>query len=99
MNRTRLNPVQWLLLQPIRFYRRFLSPLKPQPTCRFHPTCSAYAAEAITGHGALKGGWLALRRILRCHPFNPGGHDPVPPARRRNQDQSGLDRAHRMELP
>ncbi len=78
MNAARLNPVQWVLLQPIRLYRRFLSPLKPQPTCRFHPTCSAYAAEAITSHGALYGSWLALRRIAKCHPWNPGGLDPVP---------------------
>ncbi|WP_110932331.1 membrane protein insertion efficiency factor YidD [Paenibacillus bouchesdurhonensis] len=63
---------------PIIFYRKFISPLKP-PTCRFYPTCSAYALEAIEVHGALKGSWLAAKRISRCHPFHPGGLDPVPP--------------------
>jgi len=67
-----------LLKAGIVFYRRFISPLKP-PTSRFHPTCSAYALEAIEVHGALYGSWLAIRRILRCHPFHPGGFDPVPP--------------------
>jgi len=65
---------------PIRFYRRFLSPLKP-PMCRFSPTCSQYAVEAIEAHGILRGGAYAAWRILRCHPFCAGGHDPVPPAR------------------
>lgn len=70
-----------LLKAGIRFYRHFISPLKP-PTCRFHPTCSQYALEAIETHGALRGSWLAIRRILRCHPFHPGGIDPVPPPKR-----------------
>jgi putative membrane protein insertion efficiency factor len=77
----KLSLFQRLLLAPILFYRRHLSPLKPRPTCRFYPTCSAYALEAITCHGALKGSYLALRRLLKCHPFHPGGYDPVPPAR------------------
>ncbi len=72
-----------VVLAPVRFYRRFISPLKPAPSCRFHPTCSAYAIEAVERHGALKGAWLAVWRVLRCHPFNPGGYDPVPPAGRR----------------
>ena len=67
-----------LLLRLIRFYQRYLSPLHP-PCCRFGPTCSAYAAEAIEKYGAWKGGWLALRRIARCHPFYHGDrYDPVP---------------------
>lgn len=62
-------------------YQRLLSPLLG-PRCRFAPTCSQYAVEAIATHGVLRGGWLALRRVLRCHPLHPGGHDPVPPPRR-----------------
>ena len=66
-----------LLLWMIRFYRSAISPLRP-PCCRFIPTCSQYALEAIEKYGALKGGWLAFRRILRCNPFHKGGYDPVP---------------------
>ena len=66
-----------LLLLLIRFYRAAVSPLT-LPTCRYYPTCSAYAMEAIERYGARRGGWMALRRILRCHPFHPGGYDPVP---------------------
>ncbi len=62
---------------PIHAYRKFISPLKP-PTCRFLPTCSAYALEAIEVHGAAKGSYLAVKRICKCHPFHPGGFDPVP---------------------
>ncbi len=61
----------------IKGYRRFISPLFP-PSCRFQPTCSQYALEAIDRFGTLQGGWLAMKRILRCHPFHPGGYDPVP---------------------
>ena len=67
-----------ILLAPIRFYRRFLSGLKPAPTCRFLPTCSEYAIEALERHGPFKGLWLAIRRVGRCHPWHPGGYDPVP---------------------
>jgi putative membrane protein insertion efficiency factor len=70
-----------LLLLPLRLYQWCISPLLP-PACRFYPTCSAYAIEAITVHGALKGSLYALWRILRCHPFNPGGYDPVPSIQR-----------------
>ena len=66
-------------LIPVKIYRRFFSCIKPQPSCRFRPTCSAYAMEAIQKHGALKGGFLAFKRILRCNPFSAGGLDPVPP--------------------
>ncbi|MDQ7841154.1 MAG: membrane protein insertion efficiency factor YidD [bacterium] len=66
-----------ILLSLIAGYRRFLSPLLPR-ACRFHPSCSEYAAEAIERHGALRGLPLVARRITRCHPFHPGGYDPVP---------------------
>lgn len=65
----------------IRGYQLFISPLKP-PTCRFAPTCSHYAIESVRRFGAWRGGWLALRRILKCHPFHPGGFDPVPDQRK-----------------
>ncbi|HEX2829925.1 MAG TPA: membrane protein insertion efficiency factor YidD [Burkholderiales bacterium] len=70
-----------LLVGLVKAYRYFLSPLLG-PSCRFYPTCSAYAVEAIDTHGAIKGSWLALRRIMKCHPWHPGGVDPVPPRRR-----------------
>lgn len=66
------------LITIIRFYQQYLSALKGGPTCRFVPTCSAYAIEAITKYGALKGSAFALWRILRCNPFSKGGYDPVP---------------------
>lgn len=66
-----------LLLAVITFYRKYISPLK-KPCCRFYPTCSTYAFEAVSKYGAAKGSHLAVKRILRCHPFNPGGYDPVP---------------------
>jgi putative membrane protein insertion efficiency factor len=66
-----------LLAGLIRGYQIVHSPLLPA-SCRFHPSCSQYALEAVTRHGALKGGWLAARRLARCHPFHPGGYDPVP---------------------
>jgi uncharacterized protein len=61
----------------IRWYQRWISPSLP-PSCRFTPSCSEYAAEAVERHGLLRGGLLAARRLLRCHPFHPGGYDPVP---------------------
>jgi putative membrane protein insertion efficiency factor len=61
----------------IRGYQKFISPALP-PACRFYPSCSQYAIEAIARHGALRGSWLAARRLARCHPFHPGGVDPVP---------------------
>lgn len=66
-----------ILVRLIRFYQRFISPLKPA-SCRFYPTCSAYAVEALQKYGPLEGSYLALKRILKCHPFHKGGYDPVP---------------------
>lgn len=66
-----------VLLSVIRFYRRAISPALP-PSCRFTPTCSEYAEQAVTRYGAGRGGWLALRRLSRCHPFGGSGYDPVP---------------------
>ena len=66
-----------IFLSIIRFYQVAISPLKP-PTCRFYPTCSHYGLEAVERFGAVKSGWLAMKRILKCHPFHPGGFDPVP---------------------
>ena len=71
--------VRRALLAAVGFYSRAISPALP-PRCRFHPTCSAYAAEAIERHGAARGSWLAVRRILKCAPWHPGGVDPVPEA-------------------
>ncbi|MBQ8701792.1 MAG: membrane protein insertion efficiency factor YidD [Prevotella sp.] len=67
----------WLLLLPIRFYQYAISPLTP-PSCRFTPTCSEYARQAIIKYGPLKGLWLATKRLLRCHPWGGSGYDPVP---------------------
>ena len=69
--------MKYVLIGLLRAYRFAISPLYGQ-VCRYHPTCSAYAIEALERHGALRGSWLALRRIGRCNPFRPGGYDPVP---------------------
>jgi hypothetical protein len=69
--------MRWLALKLIRFYQKFISPALP-PSCIYSPTCSAYTYEAINRYGLLKGGWLGVKRLLRCHPFAQGGHDPVP---------------------
>jgi len=86
-----------VLIAPIVVYQRVISPLLPR-RCRFHPTCSQYAIEAITEHGAARGGWLALVRLLKCHPLHPGGYDPVPPGRPR-RGAGGRDPARTRSGP
>ena len=84
----RRSPVARVLLAAIGFYSRAISPAFP-PRCRFYPTCSAYAAEAVQRHGALRGTGLALRRLLKCAPWHPGGIDPVPGAPARGTESDG----------
>ncbi|HWC80151.1 MAG TPA: membrane protein insertion efficiency factor YidD [Pseudonocardiaceae bacterium] len=74
----------------VNFYRRWISPLLP-PACRFHPSCSAYAAEALMVHGAVRGTGLAVRRLLKCGPWHPGGYDPVPPRTLEPRSESRSD--------
>jgi putative membrane protein insertion efficiency factor len=69
--------MKFLLIRLIRVYRLLISPLFPS-SCRFQPTCSQYALDAVEKFGAIRGSWMAIKRILRCHPFHPGGYDPVP---------------------
>ncbi|MBE6479227.1 MAG: membrane protein insertion efficiency factor YidD [Atopobiaceae bacterium] len=76
-DRAHRDPVTRLFLALVRFYRRFISPLLP-PSCIYSPTCSEYALIAIERYGFARGGWLAVKRICRCHPFHEGGYDPVP---------------------
>ncbi len=73
--------VRRVFVMAIRVYQRGISPLLPR-RCRFYPSCSEYAAQAILTHGVVRGGWLSLKRILKCGPWHPGGYDPVPPPRR-----------------
>jgi putative membrane protein insertion efficiency factor len=100
----RIGPAARVLILLVRAYRRFLSPLLGQQ-CRFQPTCSAYGLEALQVHGALRGSWLTVRRIGRCHPFHRGGFDPVPPAKgaapstTSGRAESGPALAEPKELP
>jgi putative membrane protein insertion efficiency factor len=73
----RFAPVKWMLIGLLKGYRFAISPLYGQ-VCKYHPTCSAYALEAVTIHGSIKGSWLTVRRIASCHPWAAGGYDPVP---------------------
>ena len=76
--------IRWLLIKLVRGYQYFLSPWVGS-NCRFNPTCSNYAIQSLQEHGALKGSWLAIKRIGRCHPWADGGNDPVPPKHRNNK--------------
>ena len=74
---TRVSPFAWLGIGVVVFYQRLISPVLP-PSCRYRPTCSQYTLTALRRYGLIRGGWLGLKRILRCHPFRTGGYDPVP---------------------
>ena len=91
----RYDPVRWVLIGLLRAYRLAISPLYGQ-VCRYHPSCSAYALGAVTTHGSLRGSWLTVRRLMRCHPWAAGGYDPVPPARSSSTPSS---RAHAGSSP
>ena len=84
-----MSPLARVLIALVVAYRRYVSPVLPA-RCRFYPSCSAYALQAVERHGALRGTGLAVWRLLRCHPFHPGGYDPVPdPIRHRPADVTG----------
>jgi putative membrane protein insertion efficiency factor len=83
-----MSPFAYILSLPVRAYRLVLSPWIGN-SCRYQPTCSVYALEALEAHGALKGGWLALRRILRCNPWGGSGYDPVPGCGHDHSDEPG----------
>ncbi len=77
--------MKYVLAFIIKWYRKLISPLFP-PSCRFYPTCSEYSEEAILRFGVVKGGWLAVKRVSKCHPFHPGGYDPVPTSLKRKEN-------------
>ncbi|MGF1763336.1 membrane protein insertion efficiency factor YidD [Aliivibrio kagoshimensis] len=81
-----VTPISWIIIGLIRFYKVAISPLIG-PRCRFTPTCSTYAIEAIKMHGVVKGCWLSGKRLLKCHPMNDGGYDPVPPNQKPDRDK------------
>ena len=86
--------MKWLMLVLLRGYKRWISPSLP-PACRYQPTCSAYALEALQKHGAIKGSWLAAKRIGRCHPWGADGYDPVPGCAHDHSHEDGRDVADR----
>ena len=81
-----ISPCSWLAIGLIRCYQWFISPLIG-PRCRFTPTCSSYAIEALKTHGFIKGSWLSGKRLLKCHPLHDGGFDPVPPLSKQDRDK------------
>jgi putative membrane protein insertion efficiency factor len=89
--------VKYFLIALLRAYRFAISPLYGQ-VCRYHPSCSAYALEAVTVHGSIKGSWLAVRRIGRCHPWARGGYDPVPPRKSGKAHKSKTSRQEPDQL-
>jgi putative membrane protein insertion efficiency factor len=88
--------VKYLLIGLLKAYRFAISPLYGQ-VCRYHPSCSAYALEAVTVHGSIKGSWLAVRRVGRCHPWARGGYDPVPPKSGQAKGAGTTDETSRQE--
>ncbi len=80
-----VSPFSWIAIGLIRFYQLVISPLIG-PRCRFTPTCSQYAIEALMSHGLVKGGWLSGKRLLKCHPLNDGGYDPIPPKQYKDRE-------------
>ncbi|MGX9419328.1 membrane protein insertion efficiency factor YidD [Vibrio sp. RC27] len=83
---TPVSPFAWIVIGLIHIYRWLISPLIG-PRCRYTPTCSIYAIEALKEHGFIKGGWLSGKRLLKCHPLNDGGYDPVPPKQKQDRDK------------
>jgi putative membrane protein insertion efficiency factor len=83
---TPVSPVTWVVIGLVYLYRWLISPLIG-PRCRFTPTCSRYAIEALKEHGLIKGCWLSGKRLLKCHPLNDGGYDPVPPNQKQDRDK------------
>lgn len=84
------GPMAKALVAAVLFYQNYISPLKMGSTCRFEPTCSAYALESVTRHGALRGAVMAMARLSKCGPWHPGGYDPVRPERRRDLTSTNL---------
>lgn len=84
-----LKPLTWIMIGLVKFYQYVISPLMPA-NCRYQPTCSAYALEALTSHGPIKGGWLTVKRLGRCQPFGGYGFDPVPAAAHNSHPCCGL---------